>query len=46
MVLNQTVFQKFYRGFFDQVTIDATKALTFEKRPLAEELKLKMSQTE
>ncbi len=43
---NQTVFQKFERTFFDQVAIDAKNVLTFEKRPLVAELKLKMSQTE
>ena len=36
---NQTVFQKFERSFFDQVTTDAKNVLTFEKRPLVAELK-------
>ncbi len=38
---NQTIFQKFERTFFDQVAIDAKSVLTFEKRPLVVELKLK-----
>ncbi len=38
---NQTVFQKFERTFFDQVAIDAKNVLTFEKRHLVAELKLK-----
>ena len=38
---NQTVFQKFECTFFDQVDIDAKSVLTFEKRPLVTELKLK-----
>ncbi len=38
---NQTIFQKFERSFFDQVAIDAKSVLTFEKRPLVAELKLK-----
>ncbi len=39
---NQTVFQKFERTFFDQLAIDAKNVLTFEKRSLVAELKLKM----
>ncbi len=38
---NQTVFQKFEHNFFYQVAIDAKSVLTFEKRPLVVELKLK-----
>ena len=43
---NQSVFKKFERTFFDQVAIDEKNVLTFEKRPLVTELKLKMSQIE
>ncbi len=43
---NQAVFQNFESNFFDQVAIDAKNVLTFEKRPLVAELKLKMPHSE
>ncbi len=41
---NQAIFQKSERIFFDQVAIDAKSVLTFEKRHLVVELKLKVSE--
>ncbi len=38
---NRTVFQNFECTFFDQVALDVNSVLTFEKRPLVVELKLK-----
>ncbi len=38
---NQIVSQKLECTFFDQVAINAKSVLTFEMRPLVEELKLK-----
>ncbi len=40
---NQTIFQKSVWPFFDQVARDAKNVLTFEKRPLVAELKMKTS---
>ncbi len=38
---NQTIYQKSDRHIFDQVARDGKSELTFEKQPLAAELKLK-----
>ncbi len=38
---NQAIFQMIEHSFCDQVVIDAKNVLTFEKRPLVAELKLK-----
>ena len=40
-----TIFQKSERYFFGQPSIDKNCALTFEKRPLVEELKLKIQRS-
>ncbi len=43
MILSLQKLKKFERGFFGQVALDRKSVFTFEKQPLVEDLKLKIS---